>query len=164
MPSLEHCVAPGVHIPVHAAPTQACPCAVQSSIPVHCPFVSHDCTLLPEHVNEAGPQTPIHDPDTHVWSTHATGLLHCPVASHVCTPLPEHCVDPGLHTPVQAPPEHTSGQATAVPHWPVASHVCTPLPEHCADPGVHAPAQTPPEHAWFVQAVGVPNCPSAPHV
>jgi hypothetical protein len=55
-----HCVAPGVHTPVHAPDTQAAfeqGCAVD-----HAPVVSHVCTASPEQRKAPGTQTPVQAP------------------------------------------------------------------------------------------------------
>jgi hypothetical protein len=62
---------------------------------------------LLEHVVCPGPHTPVHDPDTHVWFTHAPASCQLPAALQVCgCVFDEHCVAAGLHA-TQPPFRHT---------------------------------------------------------
>jgi hypothetical protein len=72
----------------------------------HAPFESQVCTLLPEHCEAPGTQTPLHAPLRHTALPQDCALPQVPVALHVCTPLPRHLVAPGEHSPVQVPETH----------------------------------------------------------
>jgi hypothetical protein len=57
----EHCVAPGVQLPVHAPLTHADPEQVVPAF--HVPLDWQVWTLLPEHCVAPGVQTPVHAPE-----------------------------------------------------------------------------------------------------
>ena len=150
-----HCVAFGVHDPVHAPETHAW--FVQGAAAPHCPLAPHVCTPSPEHCVAPGEHTPVHPPETHAWLVQLDAVPHAPPALHVWTPLPEHCVVPGVHathepfTHTGVPPPH----ADAPPHWPFEPHVSTLVPspasappEHCVAPGVHTPVHAPALHTY----------------
>jgi hypothetical protein len=61
-PLPKHCVAPGVHTPVHAPDTHAED--TQALALPHCPDELHVSTLLPLHRAAPGAQTPVHVPLT----------------------------------------------------------------------------------------------------
>jgi hypothetical protein len=70
----EHCVAPGVHTPVHAPVTQAE--FVHADGAPHVPFPEQSCTPLPEHCVEPGTHTPVQAPLTQAEFEHADAEPH----------------------------------------------------------------------------------------
>jgi hypothetical protein len=79
---LAHCVAPGVHTPVHCPLTQAW--FVQLLTGPQLPLDEHVCTPLPEHCVAPGvhaTQAPARQ--ELALPEHATGDPHWPVAVHV---------------------------------------------------------------------------------
>jgi hypothetical protein len=141
----EHCVAPGVHDPVHTPPEHAE--LVHATGDPQVPVPLHVSTLLAAVMEQRvvpGVHDPMHAPPTHAEFTHVDGTPHIPVGLHVDTPLTEppsapvaHSVVPGVHTPWQeavptAPTHAWFVQAAGVPQVPAAVHVCRAAPpEHC---------------------------------
>ena len=100
----EHCVAPGVHDPVHAPPEHAA--LLQATGEPQAPVPLHVSTPLPLHIVDPGAHDPVHDPPTHAVLTQVEGAPQAPVVLHVDTPLTEppsapvaHSVAPGEHVP-----------------------------------------------------------------
>ena len=153
---VEHCVAPGVHTPVHAPLAHAW-LTHGTEVP-HVPVAPHVWTASPEHCDAPGLQATHAPPrQTVAAPLQARAAPHCPVALHVSTPpappssappappssaSPEHCVTPGVQTPAHAPPVQTYVHGDGAPQAP-PEHVSTPLPEHWVAPAVHDPAHVP---------------------
>ena len=149
MVSPAHRLAPGLHVPVHAPPTQALAHGVPS---IQWPVASQVCGIALLHPMSSGEHCPLHTPvpGSHAWFTQGTGALHCPLSSHVWTPLPEHFDRPGTQTPVHAPlTQADATHAVDGAQFPMVSQVSTPLVcEQRVFCGSQVPVHCPETQAW----------------